>query len=397
MNMGDYLVREMFLKRIRAGRGDTGVIKVITGMRRCGKSVLMEMYADELRNSGVPEEDIIYINFEWFEYQRIKNSEQLNDLLYHRISPKHLTYVLLDEIQNVKDWEMSLSALNAAGNCDVYITGSNSDLLSSQLATHISGRHTEIKVYPLSFSEFMEMHGYSDMEKAFNEYLECGGLPAVDPSRDRRYTQDYLQGVYNTIVVKDVLRHINVSDPSKVEAIARFLYANIGNITSKASVAEGTGLPESTVGIYMDAMEEAFLILSCDRYDMVGKKLLSTNGKYYVTDLGLRKAVLNITAGTDISKPLENIVFVELLRRGYDVRVGCYRDSEVDFLAVRYDSMEYIQVSQTLMSDGTRDREMKPLMRPKDNYQKTILTMDRFGLGNENGVIIKNVLDWLIE
>ena len=194
-----------------------------------------------------------------------------------------------------------------------------------------------------------------------------------------------------------MLRHVNVSDPTKVEDIARYLYANIGNITSKASVAKSTGIPESTVGIYMKAMEEAFLILPCDRYDMVGKKLFATIGKYYVTDLGMRKAVLNITAGTDISKPLENLVYVELLRKGYDVRVGCYRDSEVDFLAVRYDIMEYFQVCQTLMSDDTRKREIKPLMRPKDNYPKTILTLDRLGLGNENGIQIRNVLDWLME
>ena len=395
--MEGYLVREKYLSKIRAGRDDTDVIKVITGMRRCGKSVIMELYVDELRQLGVPDEDIIFINFEKFEFQKIKTSEQLNDYLQQRIIPGHKMYILLDEIQDVRDWELSLSALNVEKNCDVYVTGSNSDMLSSQLATHISGRHVEIEVFPLSFSEYMEMHGYTDKEKAFIEYLECGGLPGVDPTRDLRYRQDYLQGVYNTIVVKDVLRHINVSDPTKVEAIAKFLYANIGNITSKASVAKGTGIPESTVGIYMKAMEEAFLILPCDRYDMVGKKMLSTVGKYYVTDLGMRKAVLNITAGTDISKPLENLVYVELLRRGYDVRVGCYRDSEVDFLAVRYDTMEYIQVCQTLMSDDARKREIKPLMRPKDNYIKTILTLDHFGLGNENGIFIRNVLEWLLE
>ena len=395
--MEGYLVREKYLSKIRAGRDDTDVIKVITGMRRCGKSVIMELYVDELRQLGVPDEDIIFINFEKFEFQKIKTSEQLNDYLQQRIIPGHKMYILLDEIQDVRDWELSLSALNVEKNCDVYVTGSNSDMLSSQLATHISGRHVEIEVFPLSFSEYMEMHGYTDKEKAFIEYLECGGLPGVDPTRDLRYRQDYRQGVYNTIVVKDVLRHINVSDPTKVEAIAKFLYANIGNIASKASVAKGTGIPESTVGIYMKAMEEAFLILPCDRYDMVGKKMLSTVGKYYVTDLGMRKAVLNITAGTDISKPLENLVYVELLRRGYDVRVGCYRDSEVDFLAVRYDTMEYIQVCQTLMSDDTRKREIKPLMRPKDNYIKTILTLDHFGLGNENGIFIRNVLEWLLE
>lgn len=395
--MRNYLVREQYLRRIRAGRDDTGVVKVITGMRRCGKSVILELYIEELKQSGVPEENIIFIDFDKFEFQKLKTSEQLNDYLFLRINPNHRMYVLLDEIQDVKDWELSISALNAETNCDVYITGSNSDMLSSQLATRISGRHVEIKVFPLSFAEYMEMHGHTDREIAFAEYLECGGLPGVDPSRDSRYRQDYLQGVYNTIVVKDVLRHVKVSDPTKVESIARFLYANIGNITSKASVAKGTGIPESTVGIYMKAMEEAFLLLPCDRYDMVGKKLLSSVGKYYVTDLGVRKAVLNLAAGTDISKPLENLVYVELLRRGYNVMVGCYRDSEVDFLAEKYDAMEYIQVCQTLMSDDTRSREIKPLTRTKDNYAKTILTMDRFGLGNEKGIMIKNILDWFLE
>ena len=175
--MGKYLVREQYLSKIRAGRDDTGVIKVITGMRRCGKSVILELYAEELRQSGISEEDIIFINFEKFEFQKIKTSEQLNDYLHQRIDPNRIMYVLLDEIQDVKDWELSLSALNAEKNCDVYVTGSNSDMLSSQLATRISGRHTEVEVFPLSFSEYMEMHGYTDREKAFIEYLECGGLP----------------------------------------------------------------------------------------------------------------------------------------------------------------------------------------------------------------------------
>lgn len=395
--MEEYLIRESYLAKIRAGRDDTDVIKVITGMRRCGKSVLLEQYADELRNAGVPDDRIIFINFERFEYQWIKTNEQLNDFLCQKMDPEHTMYILMDEIQDVRDWELTLSALNAAGNCDVYVTGSNSDLLSSHLATHISGRHVEIKVFPLSFSEYIEMHAYSDRDSAFIEYMEYGGLPGVDPSRDRRYTQDYLCGVYNTVVVKDVLRHVKVSDPTKVESIVRFLYSNIGNISSKASIAEGTGIPESTVGIYLKAMEDAYLIMPCDRYDMVGKKLLSTNGKYYVNDLGMRKAVLNITAGTDMSRPLENLVYIELLRRGYDVRVGSYRDSEIDFMAYRYDSMEYYQVCQTMLSEDTRDREIRPLVKPRDNFPKTILTLDRFGLGNENGIRVRNVLDWLLE
>lgn len=392
--MEGYLIREPYLRKIRAGRDDTDVIKVITGMRRCGKSVLLEQYADELRQSGIPEDRITFVNFESFEYQNIRDSSQLNALLQERIVPGCINYILLDEIQNVGSWELSLSALNAAKNCDVYITGSNSDLLSSQLATHISGRHAEIRVFPLSLGEFMELHGVADRENAMSEYLEFGGLPGIDLSRDRRYMRDYLQGVYSTILVKDVLRRTNVGDPEKVETIVRFLFSNI---TSKTSVAKGTGISESTVSAYLKAMEDAFLILPCDRYDMVGRKLLSTNGKYYAADLGLRKAVLNVAAGTDISRPLENAVYLELLRRGYDVRAGSYRDSEVDFLASKYGPVGYFQVSQTVMSPETKDREFRPLKRPKDNYPKTVLTLDRFGLGNEDGIQVKNLIDWLLD
>ncbi len=395
--MERYLERRSYIERISAGRGDTDVIKVITGMRRCGKSVLLQMYSDELIKTGVPKENIIQVNFENFEYQGIKDKDLLNEFLSKRITTDDPYYVLLDEIQNVEGWELTLSGLVSMGNCDVYITGSNSDMLSSKLATHISGRHVEIRVFPLSLSEFMRMHEYSDGEAAMRDYLEYGGLPGIDLSRGSRYVMDYLEGVYSTIVIKDVLRHVNVRDPSKVRAIARFLFSNIGNITNKASIAKETGLSESTVGMYLDAMEEAFLVLQCNRYDAVGKKLLRTNSKYYVMDLGLRKAALDLAAGTDLSRPLENVVYVELLRRGYKVRVGSYRNSEVDFIASRDGEIEYYQVCQTLMTDGTRERETRALMRPADRYPKTVLTLDRFGLGNDNGIMIRNVVDWLLE
>ena len=395
--MKGYLVRERYLERIRAGRDDTDVIKVITGMRRSGKSVLLELYKDELISSGVDDKDIIHINLERPECQHITNKDQLNGFLMERIPKNRTAYILLDEIQNVDGWELTLSGLNALGNCDVYVTGSNSDLLSSQLATHIAGRHVEIEVFPLSFKEFIELNFYDDRERAFNEYLRVGGLPGIDPSRDDRYVDDYLEGVYSTIILRDVMRHMNVGDPVKVGSISRFLFSNIGNITNKSTISKMTGLPESTVNIYLGAMEEAFLIQRCDRYDMVGKRLLKTNCKYYVTDLGIRRAVLDISAGTEVNRLLENIVYIELLRRGYKIRAGSYRDSEVDFLAVRGDMAEYYQVCQTLMSDGTRERETRSLLRPRDNYPKTILTLDRFGLDNEDGIVIRNVLDWLTE
>lgn len=314
-----------------------------------------------------------------------------------RIPKDRTAYILLDEIQNVDGWELTLSGLNALGNCDVYVTGSNSDLPSSQLATHIAGRHVEIEVFPLSFKEFTELNPYGDRDGALNEYLGVGRLPGIDPSRNDRYADDYLEGAYSTIILKDVVRNLNLSDPVKVGSISRFLFFNIGNITDKSTISKMTGLPESTVSIYLRAMERAFLIQRCDRYDMVGKRLLKTNYKYYVADLGIRRAVLDISAGTDISRPLENIVYIELLRRGYRIRTGSYRDSEVDFIAVRGDAAEYYQVCQTLMSDGTKKRETRSLLRPKDDYPKTILTLDRFGLGDEDGIITRNVLDWLMD
>ena len=304
--------------------------------------------------------------------------------------------MFFDEIQNVDGWETVLSGLVAIGKCDVYVTGSNSDMLSSQLATHISGRHVEIRVFPLSLEEFIRMNGYDDKEKAFEDYLQYGGLPAVDPKRGIRYAKDYLQAVYNTVVVKDILRHVNVSDPTKVESIVRFLCSNIGNITNRSNIAKELGMNDSTVTTYLRAMEESFLILPCERYDMVGRKLLNTNGKIYVMDLGIRNAVLGFAAGRDISRPLENLVYLELIRRGYEVRVGSYRDAEIDFIAVRYDEIQYIQVCQTLSSEDTSEREFRSILRPRDNYPKTILTLDRFGLGDEKGVKVVNLMDWLL-
>ncbi len=395
--MDRYLVRERYLERLRVGRGDTGIVKVITGMRRVGKSVLMELYIEDLISSGVPEGDIVHIDFESIEGQGITDASKLNAFIQERVPKDRIAYVLLDEIQNVEGWEMSVSALNHMKNVDVYLTGSNSDMLSSDLATHIAGRHVEVEVHPLSLREFMAMHGYVSAEEAFSDYLRFGGLPAVCPSRGIRYAKDYLQGVFSTIVIKDVIGHAGAVSAQKVDAIARFLFSNIGNITSVSSISKAVGLGPNTAETYVAAMTDAFLFSHCQRYDMVGKKLLKTNGKYYAMDIGLRNAVLGMAAGTDISRPLENVVYAELLRRGYDVRCGSYQDSEVDFVAVRHDSVEYYQVCQTLMSEGTRERERKSLLRQRDNYPKTILTLDRFGLGDELGIKIKNVVDWLLE
>ncbi len=395
--MREYLVRRRYLDKIGAGRGDCDVIKVITGIRRCGKSVLMKLYREELISSGIDESDIFYMDFESFNGRKIRNSEDLDNLIAPMISDGRTFYVLLDEIQNVKGWELTLSSLNTRGNCDVYITGSNSDMLSSDLATHISGRHVEIEVLPLSMKEFAVKNGYSDRDSALRDYMEFGGLPGVDPSRGQEYCWDYLQGVFNTVVVKDVMRRSGIADPEKIRAIAHYLQSNVGNITNDDAIAKGLRMGGSTVDRYVSAMLEAFLFYRCPRYDMVGKKLLRTNGKYYATDLGMRNAELGIAVGEDISRPLENIVFLELKRRGYDLRVGSYHDSEIDFVARKNGKTEYYQVCQTLLSGGTMDREAKPLLKARDNRPKSILTLDRFGLGDHEGIRVLNLADWLMD
>ncbi len=395
--MHEYLVRRRYLDKIGAGRGDCDIIKVITGIRRCGKSVLMKLYREELISLGIDESDIFYMDFESFNGRKIKNYEELDNLIVPMIPDDRTYYVLFDEIQNVKGWELTLSSLNSKGNCDVYITGSNSDMLSSDLATHIAGRHVEIEVLPLSLKEFIEKNGYSDSDSAFRDYMEFGGLPGVDPSRGQEYCWDYLQGVFNTVVVKDVMRKSGVTDPEKIRAITHFLQSNVGNITNDDAIAKGLRIGGTTVDRYVSAMLEAFLFYRCPRYDMVGKKLLRTNGKYYVTDLGMRNAELGIAVGEDISRPLENIVFLELKRRGYDLRVGSYHDSEIDFIARKGGKIEYYQVCQTLLSDKSMDREMRPFSKTGDNRLKTVLTLDRFGLGDFKGIRILNLVDWLMD
>ncbi len=388
--------RTHYLELLHAGKDVTSVVKVITGMRRCGKSTLLDQYMDDLRKEGVPENSIFSINFESFYGQDIETFKQLNDVLKDKISTEHPMYIFLDEIQEVKGWEKSIAALSTMKNCDVYITGSNSNMLSSELSTHISGRYIEIRMLPLSFKEYVEMHESKDIESAFANYLKFGSLPEVHPERGERFCYDYLEGTFNTILVKDVLGRTKTKDKTKVESIARFIYSNIGNITNISKIAEGTGISHVMSDKYISTMVDSLLFYQAEKYDIVGKKLLATNGKYYATDLGMRNSALKGADSTDISRPLENIIFLELIRRGYTVRVGSYRDAEIDFAALKGDVVEYYQVTLTMLSEKTKEREFRSLEKIKDNYTKTILTLDRIGLGSNNGIHVVNVFDWLL-
>lgn len=392
--MLEYVKRTEYLGLLREFKDVPSVIKVITGIRRCGKSTLLDQFAEELRDNGVDSEHIFHMNFESFEGQSTVSAEELKKTL-RSLPTSGMVYVMLDEIQNVNGWEMIVAALETIKNYDVYITGSNSHMLSTDLATHLSGRYIEIHMFPFSFKEYMQLHP-GDKDERFLQYLRYGGLPDADPDRGDRYCRGYLDAAFNTVLVKDILERLKTDDIGVIKSIAVFLYSNIGNITNRSAISKGTGLNQATVNRYVDAMEEALLFHHADRYDMVGKKLLSTNGKYYASDVGMRNNAM--AGGTpDIGRSMENVVFLELLRRGYKVRIGSYRDKEIDFSAVRGEETEYYQVSETMLAPETKEREMRPLRSVKDNFPKTVLTLDRFGLGNYDGIQTVNIIDWLLK
>ena len=380
---------------LRSGRGLMDVVKVVTGMRRCGKSTLMEMYADELIASGVPYEDIVSINLESKEYMDLETSEQLSDAVFSRIGSSGIKYVFIDEVQNVIGWERVISALTVTRRCDIHITGSNSHMLSSELATHISGRYVEIELTPLSFREYMELHP-GDRRQRFNEYLRFGALPEVDPARGAEFCDAQLIGIYNTVLVKDILRRLERGDARTLDSIARFLYSNVGNLTNIDSIANTLNIGNSKVSRYVSMLCEAFLFYDAERYDIVRKKVLKTNGKFYASDLGIRNVALRGSGMADISRPLENLVFLELVRRGYTVRIGSFRDKEVDFTASKDGRTEYYQVCQTMLSEDTRERELYSLEAIRDNHPKIVLTLDDYGLGSDEGIEIMNVIDWFM-
>ena len=391
------VLRKDYLSLLEAGKDENTVVKVITGMRRSGKSTLMNQFIEKLKAAGVSDDRIFLINFEMAEYQYINDRTILNKWILDNIPKEGQCYVFLDEIQNVNDWEMSVSALQIMPNCDVYITGSNSKMLSSELSTHISGRYAEVKVLPLSFSEYLELYPSDDKDSRFSDYLRYGGLPVVNPDSDRTFIEGLLEGIFNTVLVKDVLYRLKTDDVSKITAIAKFLYSNIGNITNIDNIATETGISNPTVSKYVEEMSKAFLFYYAEKYDIVGKKILKTNGKFYASDLGMRNVIIGLGLARDISKPLENVVFMELLRRGYEVRIGSYRDLEVDFTAIGPDGVEYYQICETMLSDDTYKRESRPFKAIKDNCPKTILTLDKFGLGSDDGIKIVNLVDWLLD
>ena len=381
-----------YLRFLKDSTGKTDLVKVLTGMRRTGKTTVMLQHMGFIRSSGVPEESICYIDLDLLGEEI--DSQELKEMLQPCLGREGLHYIMIDEIQDVEGWERVIAMLVARRDCDIYITGSNSKMLSSELSTKLSGRYMEVEILPLSFKEFVELHG-GDENDRFLQYIRYGPLPSIEPDRGDRVCRAQSEDVYNTVMMKDILSHTS-GNADKLRSVCRFLFSNIGRVTNAERISAELKLSDDTVRKYLDALLEAHLFYHAERYDIVGKNVFRSKGKYYATDTGMRNLLVNANGLRDISAPLENIVFFELLRRGWRVFVGSYRDKEVDFIAIREDEIRYYQVSQTIMAEETYSREIGPLKAIGDNYPKTILTLDRFGLGNDSGIRTINLIDWLM-
>ena len=397
------IIREKYLNKMIMLK-DTEFIKVITGLRRSGKSTLMLMYKDYLLNNQVKEDNIIYINFESAMYDDIKNYKDLYQFVKDKIR-KDKIYLLLDEVQNVESWEKAINSFKVDFDIDIYITGSNAYLLSSELSTLLSGRYIEIKMYPLSFKEFLIFNNYDDMniEDKFNEYLKYGGLPAITLIKNNdELVLSYLNDIYNSIVKKDIIDRNNLKDTTLLENIIKYLANNIGSPISSTKISNylnsnkiAPNCNHQTIDNYLNMLEKSYIIYKADRTDIKDKSVLKTLGKYYISDTGIRNIILgfrNINEG----HLLENVVYLELLRRGYKVSIGKNYEYEVDFVAENPNEIIYLQVSLSITDEKVKDREIRSLENIKDNYEKIILTMDKTINQDFNGIKVMNIIDWLL-
>lgn len=384
---------------------DKPLIKVITGIRRCGKSTLLALYEEYLLETGIPADQIIRLDFESLEYDEVTGYKQLYAYVSVKMSAdRKRSYLLLDEVQQVESWEKAVNSFLVDFNVDICITGSNAHLLSSELSTRLSGRYVEIKMQPLSFGEYLEFHDYAgvhDLPALFNEYLKYGGLPAVVELKDHPETiAPFLTGICHTVMIKDIVQRHNVRDVALLERVLKFIAANTGNLVSAKKISDyltssGRKTTSETIDNYLKMLENAFIIYRASRYDLKGKQLLKTMEKYYMVDIGLRNQLTGLQ-NTDFGQVLENIVYLELLRRGYSINIGKIGSLEVDFVATRPDKIAYYQVAVTIMDSYTRMRELRPLMAIDDNYEKVILTMDKTIYPDFNGICNINIIDFLL-
>lgn len=402
--------RDEYLKKLIVFK-DKSQIKVITGVRRCGKSALLELFKEYLlKECNVDAKNIVQINFELEEFRNIVDSTDLYDYIKERIKKtKGTVYLLLDEIQVVKNWEKAVNSLNIDSDVDIYITGSNAYLLSSELSTFLSGRYVEIKMLPLSYKEFLDFNNLESSRENFNLFLKYGGMPAVSEYEFNEVgTYTMLEGIYSTAMLKDVIERNKFGNEKLLRNIVLYLADNIGSFISARNISnylssnkeyvgdEKKGTGHSTVLSYISALEKAFIFYPVSRYDIKGKEYLKTLQKYYIVDTGIRNMLLGYR-DVDRGHILENVVYLELLRRGYKVSIGKVGSKEVDFVATKPDEKIYFQVTESLLDKSVKERELSALQSIKDHYEKVILSMDVNFVMSENGIKFKNIIDFLLE
>lgn len=380
---------------------DKDLIKIITGIRRCGKSTLFDLYIEYLLKNGINEKQIIRLNLEDYEFNDIENYDNLYTYINSRLLNNKMNYVFIDEVQKVVDFQKAVDSLYIKKNVDLYITGSNSRLLSGELATLLSGRYVEIKMLPLSFKEYISYVGSTDIQQKYVEFITNSSFPYTLMLNSKKDIKMYLDGLYNTVIVNDIVERKEISDITMLKDIIKFMFDNIGNLCSSTSIANtmtsnGRKISVPTVEKYLDALVEAFVLYKVPRYDIKGKNYLVTGSKYYLSDVGLRYYLLG-SKNMDEGRILENIVYLELLRRGYEIYVGKNDDSEVDFVAINEKGEEYYQVSYTVKEEKTLERELKPLDNIDDHNPKYLLTADFTPYKSYNGIKQINVFDWLLE
>lgn len=397
--------RDLYLSKLIQFK-DKPLIKVITGIRRCGKSTLLSLFKNHLIESGVDEDCIIRMNFESFEFDNITGYKEMHDNIQSKLVNKEVKhYILLDEVQMIESWEKAVNSFLVDANVDIYITGSNAYLLSSELSTLLSGRYVEIKMQPLSFKEYLDFTDTNikdNLQEKFNQYLKFGGLPTVIELMNNPDTiGSFLEGIYNTVLMKDVIKRNEIRDGALLESILKFIASNIGNVVSTKKISDyltssGRKTTSDTIDNYLKMLENAFILYKANRYDLKGKMFLKTLEKYYIVDMGIRNQLTGLR-DTDYGHILENIVYLELLRRGYEVTIGKIGSLEVDFVATKTDGKKYYQVSATILDEKTRERELRPLQSINDNYPKYILTMDQTVFNDYSGIKVQNIIDFLLE
>ena len=403
---------------------DVDLVKIVTGIRRCGKSSLLDLFHEHLLNSGVNEDHIIHMNLESLKYRNITNYTELYDYISERIpadcaesnkstnaSKSTKTYLIFDELQAVEHWEKAVESFRIDFNVDIYITGSNAYLLSSEFSTLLAGRYVEIRMLPLSFKEFLDFYNFpasTSTDEKFQKYLQFGGMPVLSEYKfNETRSMQALEGIYSTVILRDVLQRNEKADQIVLQKLMTFLCSTIGSTTSPNSIskslrAEGdiekttVSVASKTVSDYIRMLSNAFIIFPVQRYDIQGKELLKTLGKNYVIDLGFRNMLLGYR-GTDRGHIIENIVFLELIRRDYRVYIGKVGSTEVDFVAEKPNEKIYVQVTESMQSPETRERELKPLRAIKDNYEKIVISMDRDYINSYDGIKAINLTDWLLK